>query len=248
MNSYEQQAADELKRWKRKMTKQQSMTAKYAKKIQKKMNGMIPAKIHQVITTSIRNMVQATLVGSEYTAKKTPLESSNLQEREQEVRKALDAYKKTAAAEGAGTGAGGILLGLADFPLLLGIKMKFLFDTASSYGYDVKDYRERLYILYLFQLAFSSVEKRKEVYEIVTNWNEYVKTLPDSKTYLKNINWQEFQLEYRDHIDLLKMLQLIPGVGAIVGAAANYHFLDVLGETAINGYRLRVLGDVSQKV
>ena len=32
---------------------------------------------------------------------------------------------KIAAAEGAGTGAGGILLGLADFPLLLGIKIKF---------------------------------------------------------------------------------------------------------------------------
>ena len=32
---------------------------------------------------------------------------------------------KIAAAEGAGTGAGGILLGLADFPLLLTIKIKF---------------------------------------------------------------------------------------------------------------------------
>ncbi len=46
----------------------------------------------------------------------------SLQRRDDEVRKKIDEYKKIAAAEGAGTGAGGILLGLADFPLLLTIK------------------------------------------------------------------------------------------------------------------------------
>ena len=50
---------------------------------------------------------------------------------------------KIAAAEGAGT-AGGILLGLADFPLLLGIKIKFLFDAATLYGFDTSDKEERL--------------------------------------------------------------------------------------------------------
>ena len=51
---------------------------------------------------------------------------------------------KIAAAEGAGTGAGGILLGLADFPLLLGIKIKFLFDAATLYGFDTSNKEERL--------------------------------------------------------------------------------------------------------
>ena len=63
---------------------------------------------------------------------------------------------KIAAAEGAGTGAGGILLGLADFPLLLGIKIKFLFDAATLYGFDTSNKEERLFILHVFQLAFSS--------------------------------------------------------------------------------------------
>lgn len=58
--------------------------------------------------------------------------------------------------EGAGTGAGGILIGLTDLPLLLGIKIKLLYELASIYGFDVKDYRERMYILNIFQLAFSS--------------------------------------------------------------------------------------------
>jgi len=58
-------------------------------------------------------------------------------------------------------------LGLADFPILLGIKVKMLFEIAALYGYDVKDYKERLYLLYIFQLAFSSQQRRNEVYKII---------------------------------------------------------------------------------
>ena len=55
------------------------------------------------------------------------------------------------------------------------------------------------------------------------------------------MDWYVFQQEYRDHIDLVKMLQLIPGFGAIVGAYANYNLLDQLGETAMNAYRMRYM-------
>ena len=242
---YESIAVEELQRWKRKLTKNPSIASQYAKKLQTKMNNMIPEKVHMVVTNSIKKMVHATLVGSEYTVKKPPQVISSFEEKEELVIQSIKNYKRAAAAEGAGTGAGGILLGLADFPLLLSIKMRFLFDTASIYGFDVKDYRERLYMLYLFQLAFSCDAKKKEVFEIISNWDTYVLNLPDKETYLKTIDWKAFQLEYRDHIDLLKMLQLIPGFGAIVGAYANYHFLDVLGETAMNGYRLRLLENIN---
>ncbi len=223
------------------MMKRQSMTGRYAKKIQTKVNQFVPEKVHTVVTTSVKNMVHATLIGSEYTAKKQPLLEGNLQEREEFIQQTIERYKKTAAAEGAGTGVGGIFLGLVDFPLLLGIKMKMLFDIASLYGFDVKDYRERLFVLHLFQLAFSSEEKKKEVFELIENWEDYVKQFPERKEYLKQLDWKSFQLEYRDHIDLPKLFQLIPGFGAIVGATVNYHFLDVLGETAKNGYRMRIL-------
>ncbi|MEJ0101990.1 MAG: EcsC family protein [Bacteroidota bacterium] len=29
-----------------------------------------------------------------------------------------------------------------------------MFDIASMYGYDVKDYKERVYVLHIFELAF----------------------------------------------------------------------------------------------
>ncbi|EIJ81944.1 hypothetical protein PB1_03355 [Bacillus methanolicus PB1] len=51
----------------------------------------------------------------------------------------------------------------------------------------------------------------------------------------------EFQQKYRDYIDFVKMLQPVPGVGAVVGAFANYNLLDHLGEMAMNAYRLRLL-------
>lgn len=239
--SYEEKARLEVHRWQGKIEKRGSLIGKWTKKVQSKVNEKIPERVHDVFTSSIKNMVQATLAGSEYTTATIPLENVSLEEREQMLKEKISFYKKTAAIEGAGTGAGGILLGMVDFPLLLSIKMRFLFEAASLYGYDVKDYRERLYLLYLFQLAFSSDQRKKEVYEKLKDWEEVKAALPEKEKYLEAIDWKQFQLEYRDHIDLIKMLQLVPGFGAVVGAIANSHFIEVLGETAKNGYRMRLL-------
>ena len=65
--------------------------------------------------------------------------------------------------------------------------------------------------------------------EIIENWEE-------RKAALLELDWREFQQEYRDHIDFVKMLQLVPGIGAVIGAYANYTLLDQLGETAKNCY------------
>lgn len=233
MNEYELKAYGEVIDWKRKMLKKPSLINRISKKAQMKINEKIPAKAHDVITDAIRNMVKVTLFGSKVTTK-LDRSSATLEERDRKLTEKISTYRKTATVEGAGTGAGGILLGLADFPILLSIKIKFLFEAASIYGFDTKEYEERLFILHVFQLAFSSHEKRKETMEIIENWQERKKELLE-------MDWMEFQQEYRDFIDFVKMLQLIPGFGAIVGAYANYNLLDNLGETARNCYRLRSL-------
>ncbi|TSB45786.1 EcsC family protein [Alkalicoccobacillus porphyridii] len=228
-------------RWKRKLGKSQSMTGRYAKKWQKKMNTFIPEKVHAVVTTSVRHMVQATLAGSEYVSKKELDLTTSFEEREEEVQKLFKTYKNTAIAEGIGTGAGGVLLGMADFPLLLSIKMKFLFDTAITYGYDCRDFQERLFLLTIFQLAFSEGDERAKLLERVENWEEYASQLPTDPEDPLAMDWKAFQLSYRDFIDLPKMLQLIPGFGAIVGGAVNNHLLDLLQTTAMNSYRMRMI-------
>jgi len=238
MDNYTEKAVQELKQWQRKMTRSPSFTGRVTKGIQRKINNLYPEKFHEVMTVAIKKMVQGVLLGSEMITRIPVQYGLTLKEREDLVRNKIDFYKKAAAAEGAGTGAGGIFLGLADFPLLLSIKIKFLFDTAVIYGFDVKELRERLYILYVFQLAFSSETRRIEVYRHLVEWDEWVKHFPVT---IDSVDWRTFQQEYRDYIDLAKMLQLMPGIGAVVGAYANYRLLDKLGETAMNCYRMRIL-------
>jgi uncharacterized protein (DUF697 family) len=236
MTIYEQQAHIQLQFWQHRMQKKPSFTDKLSKTVQSKINEYIPEKVHQAITVAIEKMIKAVLFGAKYTTGDTPGEEVSLQMREAMVRQKIENYQKTATVEGAITGAGGFLMGLADFPLLLGIKLKLLFEIAALYGYDVKDYKERLYILYIFQLAFSSQQRRNEVYQLISGWQGYSGALPND---VSEFDWRIFQQEYRDYIDLAKMAQLLPVIGAAVGAIANYKLIDQLGDTAMNCYRMR---------
>ncbi|MGJ7919423.1 EcsC family protein [Neobacillus sp. LXY-4] len=234
MKEYELKIYDEVENWKRKLTKRSSLLNRMSKRAQTKVNEWIPEKAHNIITESIKNLVKATLVGSDFTTRKGRKAGLSLAEMDLEMKQKLEMFRKTAMIEGAGTGAGGILLGLADFPLLLSIKMKFLFEAAAIYGFDTSKYEERMFLLYVFQLAFSSDETRKETLDIIDNWDR-------EKERLSELDWRQFQQEYRDYIDFVKMLQLVPGIGLVVGAVANYRLLDQLGETAMNAFRLRLL-------
>jgi uncharacterized protein (DUF697 family) len=237
MNPYEYKIHAELSAWQQKMTRTPSFTDVISKRLQDKINRIIPEKVHQAITVTIEKMFKAVLFGAKYTSGKQ-LETGSLVLREAYIRQQIEAYQKTASAEGAVTGAGGILMGLADFPLFIVIKIKLLFEIASLYGYDVKDYKERLYILYVFQLAFSSQQRRNEVFELLHDWENFSKGLPEQPD---DFDWRSFQQEYRDYIDLAKMAQLIPVIGSAVGAVANYKLVAKLGETAMNCYRMRLL-------
>lgn len=235
--SYEQVVHKELKTWQRKMQSKPSVLNRLSKKMQVKMNSYIPEKVHKAITVAIKQMIRGVLFGFKHLTRQ-PAHVISLQQTEEEVLRIINVYKRTAAAEGGITGAGGILLGLVDFPVLLGIKMKMLFDIAALYGFDVRDYKERVYMLHIFQLAFSSQQHRRDVYSQMVNWDLQKQKLPDD---INQFDWRNFQQEYRDYIDLAKMAQLIPGIGAVVGFVVNYRLLKNLGTTAMNAYRMRLV-------
>ena len=243
MEFYERKIFLELEKWQKKVTRKPSLTSKVARSVQQKVNNIIPEKAHQIITTTIKQMVRAVLFGAKQTTF-PPKREMSLQKREQTVLERIEFYKRTAAAEGGLTGLGGILLGLADFPLLLGIKIKLLYEVAALYGHDINDFKERLYILYIFQVAFSSQENRREVYKNLENWDQISSTIPED---IHQFDWRVFQQEYRDYIDLAKMAQLLPVVGAVVGLVVNYRLLNQLGETAMNAYRMRWKKQQEQK-
>lgn len=237
MNNYEVHVRQELKVWEAEMLKKPSTVNWVVKGVQNKVNEIIPERAHKVITSAIKQMVRGVLFGSEIMTA-YPLKEASLMERDIKVRDQLDIYRGVAIASGWGTGAGGLVLGLADFPILLSIKMKFLYEISALYGYNIRNYKERLFVLYVFQLAFSSPAKRKPVFEIVSNWDEYAKTLPDHED---TFDWKTFQQEYRDYIDFAKMLQLVPVIGAVVGAYANAKLMKQLGYVAMQAYRMRIL-------
>lgn len=237
IEDYNKKALKELNRWKKKMRKSPSIINRVSKSTQKGLNDILPEKYHQILTLAIKNMVKVVLTGSKYTTKRT-FNLLSLEKKEILVKKRLKFYKRAAMVEGIGTGAGGIAMSLADFPLLLTIKIKFLYDIASIYGFDIRDYKERLYILNIFQLAFSSQKRGREVFLNMENWDEYSKDLLENMDFDQ---WREFQQEYRDYLDIAKLLQILPGVGAVIGGYTNSKLLRKLGETAINSYRMRLL-------
>ena len=241
MNTYEKSVQQELRSWQNKMLSKPTYFNRLSKKMQVKINSMIPEKIHQAITATLKQMIRAVLFGAGLTTSK-PVKEKSLEVREAVIEEKIKNYRRTAAAEGGVTGAGGILLGLADFPLLLSLKLKLLFEIASVYGHNVNNYKERIYILYIFQLAFSSHEHRRNIYLKMTNWQEQSKNFPED---INEFDWRTLQQEYRDYIDLAKMAQLIPVIGAPVGIVVNYRLVKKLGLTAINAYRMRWMEQIN---
>lgn len=236
MNQYEKDKIKELKLWQKQMVRRPSLFNKLSKIVQTRVNKWIPEKVHQAITTTLKQMVRAVLFGATHTTAKPNLKDS-LEVREAAVLQKIEFYRTTAAVEGGITGAGGLLLGLTDFPILLGIKIKLLFDIASLYGFNIKDYKERVYLLHIFELAFSSHVYRKSIYIEMSDWEKKSKKLPED---INQFDWRNFQQEYRDYIDVAKMAQLVPIIGAPVGAVVNYRMIKKLGLTAMNAYRMRL--------
>ncbi len=237
MDKYQTEVFAQLKVWQKKMIRRPSVFNQLSKSLQTKINTWIPEKVHAAITSAIKQMIRGVLFGAKYTTAK-PMQNISFGVSEAMALKRIKAYKNTAALEGGITGAGGLLLGMADFPILIGIKIKLLFDIAAIYGFDMKDYKERVYVLHIFELAFSSHAHRKEIYLKIENWDNYSKTLPDD---IEQFDWRKFQQEYRDYIDLAKMAQLVPIIGAPVGFIVNYRLIQKLGITAMNAYRMRIL-------
>ena len=237
MDPYVKQISSELREWQEQMMRKPSFFNNLSKKFQTKINTWIPEKVHKAITVAIKQMIKGVLFGARHTTAR-PFLNASLQVREQLVLDKVDVYRKTAAIEGGITGAGGFLLGLADFPILVGIKLKLLFDIATLYGFDIDDYKERVYILHIFELAFSSHEHRRNVYVKMTDWDAKCTDLPEN---INEFDWRNFQQEYRDYIDLAKMAQLIPAIGAPVGIVINNKLIKKLGITAMNAYRMRLI-------
>lgn len=231
MNLYEKHIEKELNRWHNEMIKSAGVFERTSKGIQKQTQKIVPKKIQNTITVTVEKMVQTILFGSDLLTIKEDTSGLSLAEQDFLVQEQFRIYMKTAVTQGIGFGAGGILLGLADFPVLMGIKIKFMFDSAKLYGYDIDEQNERLFLLYVFQLSFSSREHRLDVFRILQDWDDCCHP---------PVEWEKFQTEYRDYLDMAKLLQLMPVIGSVAGGTANYKLMNRLKENVMNCYRMRI--------
>lgn len=240
--AYEAWASAEVDHWRRRTLTPPSALDRVARGVQVRINRIIPEKVHAVVTDVIERMTRAILVGADVATFSRPLRDAPLSERDRRARGAIASYRLTAAAEGGVTGAGGFWMSAADFPALIVIKLKLLFELAAIYGHPGEVFAERLFILRIFELAFSGADHRADVLHALEGWD----TAPHP-TDFETFDWRTFQQEYRDYIDLPKLAQMIPVIGAPVGAVVNWRLLNRLGETAINACRMRWLQAVAAR-
>lgn len=231
---YEQQAREAANAWRARQLRRPGLWDRTTRATQDRINRIIPERVHRIVTAGVEQMTRGILTGSDWTTAR-PLAEGSLREREDRVRERINLYRTTASVEGGVAGAGGFLLAAADFPALMAIKVKLLFEIAALYGHSGRTLGERLFILRVFQLAFSSARHRAEALAALEASGRGV----DQPDRIEDFDWRQFQLEYRDHIDLAKLAQLLPVVGAPVGAVVNWRLTDRLATTAMNAYRQR---------
>lgn len=232
-NLYYKAIQKDLAVWEKKMAKRPRHINRTSKKVQTKIQNLIPKKAQGAITVGIKMMVETVMTGSSLLTTTKQNQNATLAEGDYLVEKTYDAYHKVAVAQGIGFGLGGFLVNLADIPAMLSYKVKFLFDCGKLYGFDVDEPSERLFMLHVFQLAYSCDQRRAEIFSLMQNW--------DSNAHEMDIDWESLQIEYRDYLDIAKLMQLLPVVGAVAGGAANHNLMKKLKITAMNAYRMRII-------
>jgi hypothetical protein len=224
----------ELEAWRARMLKRPGLFDRASRATQDRINRLIPEGVHAIVTSGVEAVTKGMLTGSEVLTARPPAGGS-LAAREVRARNIIRAYRTTAGVEGGVAGAGGFVLAAADFPALMAIKVRMLADIVAVYGWGGGAPAERLFLLHVFHLAFASPKRRPEALRALEDWIAGAGPVATTADY----DWRRFQQEYRDYIDLAKMAQLIPVVGAPIGAVVNWRLVDRLGETAMMACRMR---------
>ena len=235
--AYENKALTQALAWRTRQHRKPGLWDRSTRATQDKINNIIPEGVHKTVTAVMKQMTKGIVTGSGWTSGE-PRAEGTLEERELAVYELMKTYRTTASVEGAVAGAGGFLMAAADLPAFMAIKIKLLFEICAAYGFDSRNPEERLFILRIFHLAFSSARQRPAALAALEA------SSPDLEGEPVQIDWRQFQLEYRDYIDLAKLLQLMPVIGAPVGAIANWRLTSHLAKTAVQAYRLRWFNEV----
>ena len=156
-------------------------------------------------------------------------------------------YTGLAGAEGAVTGAAGVLGLVVDIPALLAWNLRAIGEYATCYGFDVDSQRERVFAVNVLGLASSPSDPAKapvmaELARIAADaakkkaWKE----LKD-KTLVAVVEKVAKALGMR--LTKAKLAQVVPILGAAVGGGFNAYYTARVCDTAHQLYRERFLAE-----
>ena len=148
----------------------------------------------------------------------------------------LEQRKKTAKIQGATTGIGGLFTLAIDVPLVLGMSLKTLQETAISYGYDATSQEERLFMIKCMQFTSSDIVGKKAILDELTNPN-------NDKSISQIQGWREVLITYTDQFGWKKLFQMIPIAGMIFGAYMNKQAIADIGEVGSMLYKKRRINE-----
>lgn len=153
------------------------------------------------------------------------------------------------ALEGGGLGLGGAAMIAADIPALMTINFRMISQIANSFGYNTLTGKDRIFLLQILSMAGAEAgDGRKKalagLQETARSRDEELQLEGGKPGHLTMVKLaQELAEKLAVRLAHRKLGQLIPLVGAGIGAGMNYHFTQENGRAALVAYRQRRLDD-----
>jgi hypothetical protein len=158
-----------------------------------------------------------------------------------------------AAAEGAGSGFWGILGLAVDIPFVITFALRTIHKIGLCYGYQVRDEKDRDFVLTLLSAAGANTPKEKaEAVKILRAVDIMIAKQTIKTVYEKAVQRQlskeavlisleKLSGQLGINITERKILQTIPAIGAAVGGSVNGWFLNDVAWAAQRGFQERWL-------
>lgn len=240
---------------------------------EKAAEALIPAPIHEALGKTIAGCLSALATQTIRTYDKTAIRNGiarkeqelagggtattlhRLEAADERARQAVNRHIAYAAGEGGVTGAAGFAGLAADVPALFAILLRQMQEIATCYGYDAASPAEREYMLYVLRAGFASNVKVKMEFIVSLKQFEHVllrvawKKLGEdyaAKHFSKTsvlAAMQQFTKSIGIQLTKRKALQMIPLVGAVVGASLNGTLAHDVGKAAYMSYRRRWIAE-----
>jgi uncharacterized protein (DUF697 family) len=160
-----------------------------------------------------------------------------------------------AAVEGCGTGAAGLFGLAADVPALFTIVIRLIQEIGTCYGYDMTKPEEQEYVLHLLRAGSAGDIKAKvealialkQIEEILikVTWKKMAQELAAKRLGQLSLlaALREFAKSLGINLTKRKALQMVPVIGAIVGASFNATYANDIGKAAFMSFRRRFIAE-----